>query len=407
MEKFYSLIILIACISYSQAWFETCNQNYTVTASTMALINSPAYPSRYAPGTSCKIYIVAPTGYTVNLQCSYTLDAPLSDCQSQRLYISRDGDRYLSYAEYFCGGPATLNRVSVGVEMSLGYTSNYGAAGMFTCQATAVKTDQNNCQCGWNKATRIVGGSYATPNEYVSMVGLIDYTMMQAPEGPVFCGAAIISENYVLTAAHCFDDTSRLISNIYALVGDHDYKSATDTPYPTIYQVQQIIKHESYNINNNDENINDIALVKTVDAIKWKLTIGPACLPFVYSGAANSYFDGYPLVVLGWGATVDSGPTSSILKKTSLPVISNSVCSQYYTDITAKKICTYAQGTDACQRDSGGSLYWNGVAGRKYPIGIVSYGTNCAGSYPGVNTRVTAYLSWIQTKAPTAFFCNK
>lgn len=63
-------------------------------------------------------------------------------------------------------------------------------------------------------------------------------------------------------------------------------------------------------------------------------------------------------------------------------------------------------GTDSCQKDSGGSLYWT-YSGRQYTIGIVSYGTFCAGAYPSVNTRVTSYITWIEDQLAGAFICKK
>lgn len=151
MEKIFSLIILLSCLSFSQAWFENCNYNYSVQTNTKLILTSPNYPNRYNSGSSCKIYLTAPTRYTIELNCTYNLDVPLPDCQSQRLYVSRDGDRNLAYADYYCDYSAFV-RSSVGIEMSLGYTSNLGAAGWFYCEAKAVQTTQDNCQCGWSRS---------------------------------------------------------------------------------------------------------------------------------------------------------------------------------------------------------------------------------------------------------------
>lgn len=63
-------------------------------------------------------------------------------------------------------------------------------------------------------------------------------------------------------------------------------------------------------------------------------------------------------------------------------------------------------GTDSCQRDSGGNLYWS-YNNRQYTVGIVSYGKACASKYPSVNTRVTAYLSWISEQLSGEFLCDK
>lgn len=104
---------------------------------------------------------------------------------------------------------------------------------------------------------------------------------------------AIVSENFALTAAHCFN-VNRAISVIYLLVGDHDISRGDDTPYASLYGTLRIIKHESY-VPTSDNQNNDIALLQTADSIRWKRTIGPACLPFIYDGF-ETYFDGFPLV---------------------------------------------------------------------------------------------------------------
>lgn len=125
-------------------------------------------------------------------------------------------------------------------------------------------------------------------------------------------------------------------------MGDHDISKGSDTPYPAIYSTQKVIRHPNYVPTADDRNY-DIALVKTFDAIRWKRTIGPVCLPFIYSGF-DSYFDGYNLIVLGWGTTEFAGPTSKVLKKTSVAVIDSNECNKTYGDINSGKICTYAKG---------------------------------------------------------------
>jgi len=66
--------------------------------------------------------------------------------------------------------------------------------------------------------------------------------------------------------------------------------------------------------------------------------------------------------------------------------------------ITDNMFCTYAPNKDACQGDSGGPLNWvSKGTGRAYLVGITSWGVGCASeNTPGVYTKVTNYLSWIQ-----------
>ena len=64
-------------------------------------------------------------------------------------------------------------------------------------------------------------------------------------------------------------------------------------------------------------------------------------------------------------------------------------------------ICAGYQGVggkDACQGDSGGPLICN-YKGNPMLVGVVSWGQGCGEQqYPGVYTRVTPILGWIQEK---------
>ena len=57
-------------------------------------------------------------------------------------------------------------------------------------------------------------------------------------------------------------------------------------------------------------------------------------------------------------------------------------------------------GVDSCGGDSGGPLVYRAIADDPYyQVGIVSYGTKiCGQGIPGVYTRVTSFLDWIQSK---------
>lgn len=97
-------------------------------------------------------------------------------------------------------------------------------------------------------------------------------------------------------------------------------------------------------------------------------------------------------VVNGW---------SSVLRQAVVPIIAQTQCSQrsfYGSFLTDNMLCAgYAQGgKDACSGDSGGQLVCS-VNGRWWLHGIVSFGRDCgAPKKPGVYTRVTRFIDWIQ-----------
>ena len=55
------------------------------------------------------------------------------------------------------------------------------------------------------------------------------------------------------------------------------------------------------------------------------------------------------------------------------------------------------KGEDACSGDSGGGLFNEISTGIWEVVGIVSYGSNrCGNGTPGIYTRVSQYLQWIE-----------
>ena len=154
MRKFFFLIIIQVFVCFVHGWFESCDQKRNLSTTEVLELESPHYPEFYASGTSCKWYLQAPTGYTIEFKCSFDLIESGYDCASQRLYVSRDGDKELKYAEFFCG-ESSFTKISVGNELSFGYTSNTDGDGRFVCEAKVVKTTQDNCQCGWSKSVSI------------------------------------------------------------------------------------------------------------------------------------------------------------------------------------------------------------------------------------------------------------
>ena len=154
--KVYKILIgLCFFVNVAFGWFETCDKVYVLSSTSPTLqINSPNYPNyKYNAGSSCKYYVSAPVGNTIELSCSINLDTPIANCGSQKFYISRDGDKNLGYSEIKCGNESFV-RTSVGNEIAFGYTSNIGASGYFSCNVRMIPRTTQNCDCGWGKNVR-------------------------------------------------------------------------------------------------------------------------------------------------------------------------------------------------------------------------------------------------------------
>jgi trypsin len=148
--------------------------------------------------------------------------------------------------------------------------------------------------------------------------------------------------------------------------------------------------HPSYRSSGQDY---DVAIWKLSTSVPTSSTIGYVALPASGSDPAA----GSTATVAGWGTTSSGGSTSPTnLLKVNVPVVSRATCRAAYgtSAITDRMFCAGEGGRDSCQGDSGGPI----VNSARTLIGVVSWGNGCADpDYPGVYTRVSALLSFINS----------
>ena len=245
---------------------------------------------------------------------------------------------------------------------------------------------------------RIINGLPVNISEVPWQVALVDSDVSQ-DEYAQFCGGSIASENWIVTAAHCLPGLTagdiEIIAGITTLGEPGSARSA----------VQQIISHPEY----DDATLeNDIALLKLASPLNLDSAARSAiALPYAQQGtswpAANTC-----ATVSGWGNT--STTTLNYpdhLMAAEVDVLTGPTdpqCGSYstYDYLPELMLCAAEMtlGRDACQGDSGGPLAVD-VAGNWTLAGIVSWGFGCADPlYPGVYTRVTRYLGWVENHAP-------
>jgi len=245
-----------------------------------------------------------------------------------------------------------------------------------------------DCKCGVaNRVSKIVGGTITEKNEYPWQVGLTSRTGNKP-----YCGGSLISNKEVLTAAHCTANSRA--SDIFVLLGEHD---VTSPDGELKVAVCKVTNNPSYRSRTTDF---DFAVLTLCDPVTFTRTVSPVCLPST-AGQGVEY-EGVDAIVSGWGTTSSGGWQPDKLMEVGVKTMSNAQCTASNTaytpgQITERMICASNPGKDSCQGDSGGPLITkSGVS--NYLIGVVSWGNGCAEeNAPGVYSRVTNQLAWIQS----------
>ncbi|XP_050362502.1 trypsin-like [Nymphalis io] len=207
------------------------------------------------------------------------------------------------------------------------------------------------------------------------------YQVSMVMNGNSFCGGFIISRDYVLTAAHCVQNTAP--EAIRLRVGSTRRDSGG-----RIVRVSAVTVHPQYGQPQFDH---DIAALR----LSQPLVFGPAIQPIRLPRPRQAV----PLVrltVTGWGLTAPGGRRiPRTMMEANVPVVPHWLCRLSYGDsLTRNMFCGghfLIGGVSSCQGDSGGPAVFRGTA-----FGIVSFARGCALPLsPTVFSNIAALRDWV------------
>ncbi|XP_075161962.1 trypsin delta-like [Haematobia irritans] len=217
--------------------------------------------------------------------------------------------------------------------------------------------------------TRIVGGVPIYIDRVPWQVAIYNYSNF-------VCGGSIISEDWILTAAHCVVN-----GGFFIIRAGSSFLNEGGGLYLT---ASLIVSHRLFSVSTIDY---DIAMIRVNRRFETNQQVQFITLAKNGKTTPNKFY------VSGWGSLIYQGALSNQIRGLTINLYDRQECIRIYRNlglnVTKNMICAGGIGEDTCHGDSGGPLVW-----RRIQYGIVSLGQLCS-QPPSIFTNVRQMNGWI------------
>ncbi|XP_067635201.1 serine protease SP24D-like [Eurosta solidaginis] len=200
-----------------------------------------------------------------------------------------------------------------------------------------------------------------------------------------FCGGSILSNRYVLSAAHCVSRMDSTGNFTLEHVKKYSIRAGSNDRLcgGVIAKVAEIVVNENY-----FHELHDLSILRLKTPLVYSKTIKAIALDTTEVPAGTT------VTIAGWGLTSPNGTYATILQYTTGKVLSRSVCYDEI-DLDSPDIYCLARPVNKgfCYGDSGGAAI---LADKLVAVAGFLGGDDCGLAYPDGYAKISAHLDWIR-----------